>query len=129
MACHSDPDRLARHGRVAPRNASATLALRTLLWRTHIPVPAKPIRAGAEQQLPELIHHYGIIYSFGSSVSCVRRLRVARVRPDLSYADVGKAWVGKAWVGKAWVSVDRRPGFKNLSNFSADRVIPAPERA
>ena len=56
MACHSDPDRLARYGRVAPRNASATLALRTVSRRTHIPVPAIPIRAGAEQQLPELIH-------------------------------------------------------------------------
>src|SRR2546427_10878850 len=92
MACHSDPDRLARHGRVAPRNASATLALRTVLRRTHIPGPAVPIRAGAEQQLPELIHHYGIIYSFGSSVSCARRLKVAPVRPDLSYADVREDW-------------------------------------
>src|SRR5258708_34646169 len=115
MACHSDPDRLARHGRVAPRNASATLALRTVLRRTHIPVPAIPIRAGAEQQLPELIHHYGIIYSFDSSVSCARRLRVARVRPDLSYADVGTACVGKAGVAKAGGSGDNPPGLKTIS--------------
>src|SRR5260221_11577940 len=112
MACHSDPDRLARHGRVAPRNASATLALRTVLRRTHIPVPAIPIPAGAGQQLPELIHHYGIIYSFGSSVSCAPRLRVARVRPALSYADVGEACVGEACVGEAWVFVDDVPGLQ-----------------
>src|SRR2546429_9956820 len=96
MACHSDPDRLARHGRVAPRNASATLALRTVLRRTHIPVPARPICAGAAQQLPELIHHYGLIYSFGSSASCGRGRTAARVRPVLTFRCGGMGWASPA---------------------------------
>jgi hypothetical protein len=64
-----------------------------------------------EQQLPELIHQGRIIYSFGSSVSCAHSLRVARVRPDRSYADVGKIWV----------SADDLPIFKTLSSVAADR--------
>ncbi|HEX8809938.1 MAG TPA: hypothetical protein VF760_13210, partial [Xanthobacteraceae bacterium] len=80
MACHTI--RIDQLGVIAlPReNGSATLASRTVSRRTYIPVPAIPIRAGAEQQRPELIHQDGIIYSFGSSLSCARSLRVARVR-------------------------------------------------
>src|SRR5262245_3799259 len=70
-------------------------------------------------KVPELIHQGGIIYSFGSSVSCARSLRVARVHRDLSYADVGKAWV----------SADDLPIFKTLSSVATGRRSPTTQWA